>query len=257
MNCVINLETIELGRDDSPGHLTSLEISCDKDMQLPYKWQLQFDNLKRLAMKGYSWWHELNFSCFQKLEVLEVVESQCSTLFSFSAFGSLQQLQKLEISNCPLLENIVEDAKGDEGSSGMDKHNKLLFNLSSLESVILKDLPNLKSLFDSVNYKYNVPALVEVKVDNCGLSTFFTYSVFRDLQKLQNIEVLNCRLLEGIVEDVRGDETSDMNDVIIIYSQLRRIFLRNLPKLRSFSCTRRYVFSMPELEYITLTGAPH
>lgn len=57
-----------------------------------------------------------------------------------------------------------------------------------------------------------MPALKLVEVKNCGLFTLFTYSVFRNLQQLEKLEVSNCRLLEGIVEDVKEDYTSDTND---------------------------------------------
>ncbi|KAK1392303.1 hypothetical protein POM88_011359 [Heracleum sosnowskyi] len=48
------------------------------------------------------------------------------------------------------------------------------------------------------------------------------------------LEVVDCRLLEHIVENVRGDETSDNN--IILFRKLQVLKLVNLPSLTSFWC---------------------
>lgn len=248
----INLEVIELGRDDLTSQLMSLDISCDKEIQLPSKWQLQFYNLERLTLRQYSWWHDLKSLCFRRLKVLRVIESGCSTLFSFSVFKSLQQLQEIEISNCALLEEIVEDVRGDEASS-MDKKTITIFQL---QTVILMGLPNLKSFIHGANYECHMPALKEVKVKNCGLSTLFTCSVFRNLQQLEKVEVTNCRALECIVEDVRENHTLDTNHNIITLFRLSSVVLRDLPNLKSFSPSARYAFNMPKLYIFRLFGCP-
>ncbi|KAK1394705.1 hypothetical protein POM88_013761 [Heracleum sosnowskyi] len=248
----INLEAIELGRDDSNCQLMSVDIICEKEIHLPSKWQLQFYNLERLTLRQYCWWHDLKALCFRRLKVLRVIESRCTTLFSFSVFISLQQLQEIEISNCGLLEEIVEDVRGDEAST-TDKKTVTLFQL---QSVILIGLPNLKSFIHSTNYECHMPALKEVKVKNCGLFTLFTYSVFRNLQQLEKLEVSNCRLLEGIVEDIRGDDISDTTDNIITLFRLSSVVLRDLPNLKSFSPSTRYAFNMPKLYIFRLIGCP-
>lgn len=103
---------------------------------------------------------------------------------------------------------------------------------------------------------YKMPALTKVKVDNCRLSTLFTFSVFRELQLLEDLEVSNFKLLESVVEDVRDDETSFGNDKIITVFQLSFLVLRHLPNLKSFSSTSRYAFDMPKLNYFHLLGCP-
>ncbi|KAL8115926.1 disease resistance protein UNI-like [Apium graveolens] len=248
----VNLEAIELGRDNSACQLMSLDIFCDQEIQLPSKWQLKFYNLERLTLRQYCWWHDLNALCFHRLKVLKVIESRCTTLFSFSVFKSLQQLQEIEISNCVLLKEIVEDVRGDEASSS----DKKTIRLFQLQSVILIGLPNLKSFLHGTNYECHMPALKEVKVKNCGLFTLFTYSVFRNLQQLEKLEVSNCKLLEGIVEDVREDYIWDTNDNIITLFRLSSVVLRDLPNLRSFSPSARYAFNMPELYIFRLIGCP-
>ncbi|XP_074380648.1 disease resistance protein At4g27190-like [Apium graveolens] len=240
----INLEPLEWGKDDSTCQLKSLSISCDHERQLPCTWRPQLRNLEKLEVVR-CWPHELNSLCFQQLKVLKVYGCSCSTMFSFSAFKSLQQLQELRISDCALLEEIVEYARGDE-NSGMDKETITHFQL---RSVILEHLPSLKSFMRSANHESDMSNI-------CGVSTLFTLSAFRTLQQLQFLEVKNCRLLEGIVEDVRGDETSFKNEEIVTLYELGTLTLRDLPNLKSFSSTSRYAFNMPKLKGFTLLGCP-
>lgn len=78
----INLESIELGGDDSSCQLMSLEISCNNKIQLPRKWQLQLYNPERLTLK-HGWSDEMKSLSFRLLKVLKVHNSGCSTLFAF------------------------------------------------------------------------------------------------------------------------------------------------------------------------------
>ncbi|KAK1387697.1 hypothetical protein POM88_015875 [Heracleum sosnowskyi] len=86
----------------------SLCISCDKEIQLPDEWLLGLYNVKRLTLSR-CWPHGLKSLGFQRLKVLRVYHSPCSTLFTFSVFRSLQLLQELEVSRSDFLEEIVED----------------------------------------------------------------------------------------------------------------------------------------------------
>ncbi|KAK1403001.1 hypothetical protein POM88_002606 [Heracleum sosnowskyi] len=241
----INLEEIDLGRENSTCKLKTLKISCDDEIQLPCKWQLRSTDLERLTFR-HCWWQQQKFLCFQTLKVLKVHESRCRTLFSLSAFGGLQHLQELEVSNCDLLEEIVENVPGIE-LSGMDNKTITLFHL---KSVILTDLPSLKSFVQCANYEFDMPALKKVEVSNCGLSALFTRSIFRNLQQLQNLQVSNCKFLEGIVEDVKGAETSGSNDKMFTLFRLSAVILKNLPNLRSFIEGANYECHMPALKKV-------
>lgn len=242
----INMEDIGLA-----GELKRLCISCDNEIQLPYEWPLQLYNLEELKLKR-CWHHQLKSLCFQRLKVLHVHNSGCSTLFTSSAFRSLQQLQKLEISNCASLEEIVEDVRDDE-ATGMD--NKTI-TLVQLKTLILRDLPNLKSFIHGSKYECHMLALLKVEVHNCGLSTLFTCSVFRKLEQLKELKVSNCTLLEGIVEDVRNDEINFTKGNIISVSQLSSVVLEDLPNLKRFSSTSSYSFNMPNFHEFVMRKCP-
>ena len=101
-----------------------------------------------------------------------------------------------------------------------------------------------------------MPALTEVRVHNCGISTLFTCSSFRKLQQIRYLEVSHCRLLEEIVEDVEVDKTSFTNDQIITSFQLEHIVLRDLPNLKSFSRTLNHALNMPNLHLFQMHVCP-
>ncbi|KAL1827800.1 hypothetical protein ACET3Z_006212 [Daucus carota] len=226
----INLEGIELAGDDSTCQLKDLYIRTDQQMQLPCKWTLHLYNLESLTLDG-CWWNELKSLNFPKLERLDVSNCRRSALFTISGFNSLQNLKSLDVSECGLLEEIVEDVRGHE-HAGMDMES---IKLSQLNTVVFKDLPKLKSFTYGSNYECYMPALKKVEIVNCGLSSLFTWSVFNNLQQLHALKVLNCILLEDIV-------------VVPRIFQLSSLTLRDLPNLRSFGHSVSYAFSMPRLK---------
>ncbi|WOG93536.1 hypothetical protein DCAR_0312822 [Daucus carota subsp. sativus] len=249
----INLEEIELGKYDSTCELKYLDISCDSEIQLPYTWQLCLHYMESLALRQ-SWSEELKFMMFWNLKVLKVFESGCSILFTFSVLGNLHQLQELEISSCCLLEEIVEDVRGDEPSGT----NKEAITLFRMKSIVLKDLPKLKSFFSSAHFEFYMPALERLEVVKCGLfTTLFTCPVSKSLRQLQSLHVYDCRLLESIVEDARGTETLNADDRIIRLSGLSEVVLTDLPNLKSFGLIARHTFFMPKLSNFRLSRCPH
>lgn len=136
--------------------------------------------------------------------------------------------------------------------------NKKPITLFKLRSIILRDLPNLKRFFSGGNYEFYMPTLEHVEVDKCGLfTTFFTCSVSKNLQQLRFLHVYNCKLLEGIVENARGIETSDTDDKIIRLPGLLEVVLADLPNLKNFGLTVSHVFSMLELLYFRLFRCPN
>lgn len=80
-----------------------------------------------------------------------------------------------------------------------------------------------------------MPALQDVEVYNCGLSSLFTCSVFRNLQKLQRLKISACTFLEEIVEDVKFDEHVGTNTMTITLLHLDTLAFYDLPKLKSFT----------------------
>ncbi|XP_063946788.1 disease resistance protein At4g27190 isoform X2 [Daucus carota subsp. sativus] len=202
----------------------------DKIITLSQLTIVMFENLPNLR----SFLHNANFKFHMPaLKVMKVIDCGLSTLFTFSMFRNFQ-LNYLEVRNCELLENIVKDPRGDESC---DK----IITLSQLTSVHLARLPNLKCFFHGANYEFHMPVLTNVLVRSCGISdTLLKCSVLRNLKELQTLEVFDCELLEGIFEDARGNETSDISDRTITLSRLSLLHLENLPKLKSIFNSANY-----------------
>nr|XP_017241456.1 PREDICTED: uncharacterized protein LOC108214152 [Daucus carota subsp. sativus]XP_017241457.1 PREDICTED: uncharacterized protein LOC108214152 [Daucus carota subsp. sativus]XP_017241458.1 PREDICTED: uncharacterized protein LOC108214152 [Daucus carota subsp. sativus]XP_017241459.1 PREDICTED: uncharacterized protein LOC108214152 [Daucus carota subsp. sativus]XP_017241460.1 PREDICTED: uncharacterized protein LOC108214152 [Daucus carota subsp. sativus]XP_017241461.1 PREDICTED: uncharacterized pro len=242
---ITSLEMIEFGsRDGSIFRLEKLDISCDEEIQIPNQWLPHLNNLERLSLRR-CWSDELKSLHFAKLKVLLLQELSCSTIFSFPDFERLQQLRGLVITKCNSLEAIVEVVEGEEASD-MDTETVALVQL---ESVHLEGLPKLKS-FMHTKPKNLIPSLEHVEVEP---SILFMCPVFGNFQQLKRLQVIDCRLLEGIVEVARGYETDDR---IITFPKLSDIHLRDLPNLQNFSPTTSYSFNMPKLFHFHMFRCP-
>ncbi|XP_074378454.1 disease resistance protein At4g27190-like [Apium graveolens] len=219
-------------------------ISCQDLLILPQLKSIHlkdFPGLKRL-------FHGADFEFhLPALKEVEVKNCGLSTLFTFSMFRNFQ-LKKLKVKNCELLENTVEDVRGDETC------NKTI-TLSQLKAVNLSGLPKLKSFFHNANYEFDMPVIKKVKVHLCGLSnTLFTRSIFKNLKQLKKLIVSDCGLLEGIFEYARGDETLNTSDKIITLNQVSTVFLDGLPKFKSMFCGATFECYMPALKKVKIVG---
>ncbi|KAL1830761.1 hypothetical protein ACET3Z_000412 [Daucus carota] len=234
---------IKLESIDFSSQIKSLNISCDNQIQLPSEWKPRLHNLETLILNG-CWWHELKSLQFPRLKVLRVCRySGGSAFFTFSGFRSLQQLQQLEILDCAFLEEIAED----DQKSGM---NNKTITLSHLSRVVLKDLPKLKSIIHGANYGCGVPSLWKLEVDNCGLSNLFSFS---ELTSLKSLKISCCPHLEEIADDIRSDEVSRMNKKTIILSQLKKVILEDLPKLKNLIYSANHECLLPNLYYVSVS----
>ena len=125
--------------------------------------------------------------------------------------------------------------------------NRWLLQLDNLESLSLERCwsDELKSLrFQRLN---------KLTLGELSCSSIFLFPDFERLQQLKMLKVIDCRMLEGIVEVARGDETSDR---IITFPQLSIIELRDLPNLRNFSPPTSCSFNMPRLYSFYLYSCP-
>ncbi|KAL1830771.1 hypothetical protein ACET3Z_000422 [Daucus carota] len=220
-NCSLLEVIVESARGDETSGIN------DKTITLPRLGSIKLEHLPNL--KSYSRDESIAFH-MPALLTMAVDNCGFSTLFTCSVFRNLLKLRDLEVSNCRLLEIVI--------------------SLPKLETLQLRNMPDLKSFIHGENYNCYMPALEKIRVDNCGFTTLFTCSVFRNLQILRGLRISNCRMLEVIVEDARGDETSGTNDKTITLPRLKRIQLEHLPNLISFSRDESYVFNMPALRKI-------
>ncbi|KAL1830763.1 hypothetical protein ACET3Z_000414 [Daucus carota] len=244
-----SLETLKISRcahleeiveDDVPGmNKKTITLSLLKEVIL--------EDLPKLKSFIYSANHE----CLLLPNIDSVSVSNCglSSLFMCSASGSLQSLTNLKVQDCRLLDGIIKYARGDETSGTTEQ---IIVSLSKLGSLELRNLPDLKSFIHGANYGCYMPALFNLEVDNCGFSTPFTCSVFKNLHRLRFLSLSNCRMLEAIFEYASGDETSGTTEQMITLSKLESLGLRNLPALKSLIHGANYNCYMPALDSMTV-----
>nr|XP_017238234.1 PREDICTED: probable disease resistance protein At4g27220 isoform X1 [Daucus carota subsp. sativus] len=195
-----------------------------------------------------SFFDDQNFELYMPdLEEVIVDNCQITTLFTFSVFKKFQ-LNKLSVSSCEFLVNIIEDLRCDQIC---DK----IITLSHLTEVDLNNLPNVKRFFHVANYEFHMPILKRVNICECGISdTLFTRSIFKNLQQLEELHVSDCELLDGIFEDAICDEILDTSDKIITLNRVTDIYLYDLPKFKSVFYGATYECHMPALRNVTIFG---
>ncbi|KAL1830765.1 hypothetical protein ACET3Z_000416 [Daucus carota] len=246
ISCCPHLEEIVEGiRSDEVSGMNK------KTITLSHLYEVTLKDLPKLK----SFLYGANHECLLLPRLFSVSVSNCglSSLFMCSASGNLRSLIKLTVQDCRMLEGIFEYARGDEtfGTS-----EQIIISLPELWSVELRNLPDLKSFIHSTNHDCYMPALRKMEVDNCGFSALFTCSDLRTLRQLRELKVSNCSLLEVVVEEARGEETSDTNDETITLPWLGNIELKHLPNLKSFSRNQNTAFNIPKLQIFQLVGCP-
>ncbi|XP_074381083.1 uncharacterized protein LOC141721850 [Apium graveolens] len=224
--------------------------TCNKTITLSQLTEVFLLGLPNLKSSFHNENYEFNMPVIEKVTVHDCGLS--NTLFTRSIFKNLKQLEVLKVSDCGLLEGIFEDAWGDVTLNTSDK----IITLNQVSTVFLDGLPKFKSMFCGATFECYMPALKKVKIIRCGLSVLFTCSVFEKILQLEELHVSNCDLLEHIVEEVGGGETSEVNGKSITYSKLSSITLESLPNLKSFSCSSSCVFNMPRLKNFRLIKCP-
>lgn len=197
----INLDIIELGRDDSTCQLRDLTIS-DSKVTPPNQWQVRSHNLETLILYNNHWCHKLQFLRFKNLKVLNVnrLKSKCTSLFKVSVLGSLQQLRELKIASCKLLEEIAEEDSGVAAASCMENSTITLFQL---ESITLENLTNLKSFSSTASYVFNMPKLHEFIMLNCPQLETFT-----------SLKTSTGKRVYAYTDSDRFEVISDLNDYV-------------------------------------------
>lgn len=164
-------------------------------------------------------------SCFlQELEFLEVDAcSGLNTIFSHSMAQGPVKLKELRIRNCKELTKVVNNQTEAQQNA----------NTSPLSS------SNFTCIFHQLKY---------LEVDTCDrLGTLFTSSIARDLVKLKELRLKNCKELEEVIE--KEEEQVQVKKNANPFPQLRYLLLSNLPKLKKFWNTP-HDFEIPSLRNV-------
>ncbi|KAF7833697.1 putative P-loop containing nucleoside triphosphate hydrolase, leucine-rich repeat domain, L [Senna tora] len=128
--------------------------------------------------------------------------------------------------------------------------------ISSLQSMTLHHLPELRYICISQKQLMSLQSLVFLDVSHCRrLKVIFTVSVLKDLPQLKYLSIRNCEQLEHIIEDDDDQTSSNHHSPQVLLPNLTTIDVqrcRNLQCLFSIST----FLDLPRLEYLSIVDSP-
>lgn len=129
------------------------------------------------------------------------------------------------------------------------QHELQLPSIWQLQNVEILHLANCwrHGLFKEINPQGSFQRLKVLKVYHHRLPALFSYTVFENLQQLEELELQNCCHLEEIIED---SETSMNNGKTLSFFRLTSIVLGNLPSLKDFGAKAIFACNLPALKVV-------
>ncbi|XP_058755538.1 uncharacterized protein LOC131628728 isoform X2 [Vicia villosa] len=211
-------------------YLTSVEVENKTmywkgDLNTTIEWlfmeKVAFPNLETLKLSSLNLnkiWD--NQHSMDKLTVLVVENCDgLKSLFSSTMVGSFENLKRLEISKCNLMNEIIATEKRNDVTIALKE-----VSFPKLESIILKDMENLKTVW---HYQFQTSKVLQVQ--NCEkIVTVFPSSMQKTYNNLERLLVENCALVEEIFE-----LTSIENSSTEVTTLMKVITLDGLPKLKN------------------------
>ncbi|TXG66948.1 hypothetical protein EZV62_008223 [Acer yangbiense] len=169
----------------------------------------------------------------ENLETLKIrdCDSMSSLFPSWVLIQRLRKLKKVTVWWCGELEDVFQ-------LEGLCYAKENPFLLSSLESLDLFYLKNLRYIWKGPTQQVSLQSLTVVEVDECDqLRYLFTLSLARSLLQLEQFTVKDCGSLEHIVEIIKEEEENvgggGGNDVM--FPKLRKLQLGGgLPNFINF-----------------------
>ncbi|XP_030928431.1 probable disease resistance protein At4g27220 [Quercus lobata] len=210
--------------------------------------------------------------CLSKLETLEVWNCRkLEYIFPISVARGLQQLERLRLGNLPRLKKVFgQNREGEVGDCEIESHHQptgfpklktievvncgnleymfpisIARDLPQLESLSLKNLPQLKKVFgqnregevgdceiESHHQPSGFPKLKTIEVVNCeNLEYIFPISIARDLPQLESLTLEDLPQLKQVFGHEKGGDDGDGNNNVL--SKLKNLRLKNIPELVS------------------------
>ncbi|CAJ2673476.1 unnamed protein product [Trifolium pratense] len=181
--------------------------------------QVAFPNLHTLKLSSLlklnKIWDDTHHSMFNLTSLTVDNCGGLMYLFSSTVVASFKNLEHLEITNCPMMEEIIAKDEGNRVSNEV--------HFSKLEKIILKDMDNLKTI-----WHHQFEALKMLQVNNCNkIVVVFPSSMQKTYNKLEMLEVTNCALVEAIFE-LNFNESSNVEDA----THLKEVTIDGLYKLK-------------------------
>ncbi|XP_060676028.1 uncharacterized protein LOC125421229 isoform X2 [Ziziphus jujuba] len=164
---------------------------------------------------------------FGKLEEINVYNCKSLTkMFSYNVLIRLQNLSKLVISNCEMMEEVFDlEIPNDHQETYEITH----FQLKELSLAILPKLKHVWSKDSRGIFKFlDLQSFIAYQCQS--LKNLFPTSVAKSLLKLQKLHITNCAIEEIVAKD-EGIEIEPQN---FVFPQFEELVLVNLPNLVSF-----------------------
>ncbi|KAG4923036.1 hypothetical protein JHK86_051849 [Glycine max] len=206
-----------------------------------------FPKLKKMEIIGMEklntiWQPHIGLHSFHSLDSLIIGEChKLVTIFPSYMEQRFQSLQSLTITNCQLVENIFDFEIIPQTG---------IRNETNLQNVFLKALPNLVHIWkedSSEILKYNNLKSISIN-ESPNLKHLFPLSVATDLEKLEILDVYNCRAMKEIVAWGNG---SNENAITFKFPQLNTVSLQNSFELMSFY-RGTYALEWPSLKKLSI-----
>ncbi|KAF8019522.1 hypothetical protein BT93_G0261 [Corymbia citriodora subsp. variegata] len=188
----------------------------------------------RIGKTGY-WLHECKGSRTLELKLdplSDVLRKGCiQSILPKTDYLLLDKLGGCQLSICALSQNGFPDLKHLKVKNSPSVHYILQSpshtDFKTLESLLLENLINLERICTNKISSKSFGTLKVVRVISCcKMEALFPLSVVRVLSQLEEIEVVNCKLMRGIVE---ADDYSKVE-----LHNLRVLKLHSLPNIKNF-----------------------
>ncbi|XP_061987603.1 probable disease resistance protein At4g27220 isoform X2 [Populus nigra] len=185
-----------------------------------------------------------------KLEFVKVRDCEdVFTLFPAKLRQGLKNLKEVIVHSCKSLEEVFELGEADEGSS----EEKEMLLLSSLTTLQLQGLPELKCIWKGPTRNVSLENLVHLKVSDLKKLTFiFTLFLARNLSKLKTLSINNCDELKHIIRE--EDDEREIIPESPCFPQLKNINISFCDKLECFSLShnRDGIIKFPQPRRLSL-----
>ncbi|XP_045823829.1 uncharacterized protein LOC123916419 isoform X2 [Trifolium pratense] len=203
--------------------------------------QVAFPNLDTLKLSSLNLNKVWDDSHHSMCKLTSLIVENCGGLkylFSSTMVGSFKNLKHLEISNCPLMEEII--AK-EETNNEIEED----VHFFKLEKITLKDMDKLKTIWHR-----QFETVKMLQVSNCKkIVVVFPSSMQKTYTKLEMLEVTDCALVEEIFELTFNENGSAENTTHL------KVVIDGLPKLKNIWSGNHYsVLSFQILIFVKLTN---
>ncbi|KAK7848962.1 hypothetical protein CFP56_003961 [Quercus suber] len=201
-----------------------------------------FPNLEELEIKGMDnmkmiWSNQLISDCFGKLETMTV--SGCTNLTNIvphNMLRTLRNLKELEVFEIQGTNNVEESRD---------------IAAAELISLTLRNLEKVKHVWSMDPQGIITFAKLDaIEISGCSsLRSVFPTSMAKALMQLEKLRIINCATVEEIVAKEEGIETTSL----LVFPQLTRLTLLNLPELKSFY-RGKHILKWPLLNHLWITS---